>query len=63
MIKLWSDEEAEAELRAAIGLVERIQPPPDLRGLVFNAAVTLTTQRIPSQRPGGLAIPTLGQAH
>lgn len=44
--RVWSNGDAEAALREAVELVERVQPPDDLRPAVFNYAAQLVTQRV-----------------
>lgn len=49
--RTWQPDDVEHELRAAIDLVEKLQPPDDLRQATFNIAAQLLTQRVIRQTP------------
>lgn len=44
-IRLWQPEAVESVLRDALELVERIDPPTDLRQAVFTAGAGLLAQK------------------
>lgn len=57
LTRTWEPAEVESELRAALDIVERLDPPSDLRQLTFQTSAQLLTQR--AMRPaGGLVLGT-----
>jgi len=57
-----SAEQVEAYLRGALELVERLEPPPELRPLVFDKAVQLLSAKTLVQPPPALAGVTMAPA-
>lgn len=55
MIRTWSDSQIVRMLKGALDVVEELEPPDDLRALVFQSALTLTGQMAPRQ--SGLVAP------
>ncbi len=55
MVRTWSDSQIVRMLKGALDVVEELEPPDDLRVLVFQSALNLTGQM--ALRQSGIVAP------
>lgn len=54
--RVWTRDELATELRDALGLVDELDPPEDLRVAVFNVACNGLLQRVADQPNPAIAL-------
>lgn len=61
MQRTWEADDVETDLRAALDLVVKLDPPDDLRAATFQFATQLLTQRAMRQTVGSVQLPAMPQ--